>query len=167
MMEQVAQIRHELPTLREVVSLSDWTAFIESGSPTERLPTVQPQEPWLIEFTSGTTGLPKPALLHHTGMINSSRWVAERMDVSPDDRWLNFLPLFYVAGGVIANFAALQSSAASIRAGSVPESHREGAVLVVHYTRDHSENAARTCRPHVDGSPQPTDDHYWRHALST
>jgi hypothetical protein len=98
---------------------------------------------------------------------NSSRWVAERMDVSPDDRWLNFLPLFYVAGGVIANFAALQSSAASIRAGSVPESHREGAVLVVHYTRDHSENAARTCRPHVDGSPQPTDDHYWRHALST
>ena len=41
-------------------------------------------------------------------MINSSRWVAERMDVSPDDRWLNFLPLFYVAGGVIANFAALQ-----------------------------------------------------------
>jgi fatty-acyl-CoA synthase len=114
MMEQVAQIRHELPKLREVVSFSDWTAFIESGSPTERLPTVQAQEPWLIEFTSGTTGLPKPALLHHTGMINSSRWVAERMDVSPDDRWLNFLPLFYVAGGVIANFAALQAGATQV-----------------------------------------------------
>ena len=47
-------------------------------------------------------------------MINSSRWVAERMDVSPADRWLNFLPLFYVAGGVIANFAALQAGATQV-----------------------------------------------------
>src|SRR5260370_42234398 len=118
MMEQVGQIRHELPKLRDVVSFSNWAAFIESGSPTERLPTVQAQEPWLIEFTSGTTGLPKPALLHHTGMINSSRWVAERMDVSPDDRWLNFLPLFYVAGGAASTRAALPSTAASIRTAS-------------------------------------------------
>ena len=45
MMQQVAQIRRELPKLREVVSFFDWTAFIESGSATERLPTYKRKSP--------------------------------------------------------------------------------------------------------------------------
>ena len=47
-------VRPQLPDLREVVLFSDWPEFCASGSATERLPVVRPDDPAQIQYTSGT-----------------------------------------------------------------------------------------------------------------
>src|ERR1051326_967561 len=108
------EVRPRLPGLREAISFEQWPAFVASGSPSERLPSVSPDDPALIEYTSGTTGLPKGAVLHHRGIINSARFTAARYEVSAGERWLNFMPLYYVAGSVISSLGALTSRATQV-----------------------------------------------------
>jgi fatty-acyl-CoA synthase len=54
LMKTLAQVRDGLPSLREVISLADWDGFAGSGSPTERLPQVGPDDEAQIQYTSGT-----------------------------------------------------------------------------------------------------------------
>ena len=96
--ETVAQVRGRLPELREVVSLAGWEAFLTSGSPTERLPAVSPDDPAQILYTSGTTGFPKGAVLHHRGITNNARFSMEILEAGPGDVWVDPMPLFHAAG---------------------------------------------------------------------
>ena len=70
-----------LPELREVVPFSEWAAFCATGSPTQRLPEVRPQDAAQIQYTSGTTGFPKGAVLHHRGITNNARFWAQRQGI--------------------------------------------------------------------------------------
>jgi fatty-acyl-CoA synthase len=72
------QVRPTLPDLREVVSFSEWQSFLHSASAstTDPLPDVQPDDPAQIQYTPGTTGFPKGALLHHRGITNNARFIA-------------------------------------------------------------------------------------------
>ncbi len=93
-------IRADLPDLRHVLDLTTWT-------PTPgivALPTVDPASPAMIQYTSGTTGVPKGALLSHRGLVNNARLFARRFAIAPDSVWLNPLPMFHVGG---CGFAAM------------------------------------------------------------
>jgi acyl-CoA synthetase (AMP-forming)/AMP-acid ligase II len=94
----LAAVRGSLPALREVVPFPDWDTFATSGSPTERLPQVSPFDPAQIQYTSGTTGLPKGAILHHRGIVNNARLTAERVGLPPGTVTLSPMPLFHTAG---------------------------------------------------------------------
>jgi fatty-acyl-CoA synthase len=94
-----AAVRDQLPELREAIRLADWESFMASGVPTERLPSVDPAAPAQILYTSGTTGRPKGALLHHRGLTNNARLTFEALGALPGDVAVNPLPLFHVAGG--------------------------------------------------------------------
>nr|MBA2255917.1 AMP-binding protein [Thermoleophilaceae bacterium] len=59
---------------------------------------IDPDEPWTILFTSGTTGRPKPVALSHRNHVASAIASAWGLGVAPDDRWLCVLPLFHVGG---------------------------------------------------------------------
>jgi fatty-acyl-CoA synthase len=107
-------VRPGLPSLRETVLLTEWTGFLASGNRREPLPPVDPRAPAQILYTSGSTGLPKGAVLHHLGITNSARFVAGRMGVGPGDVWLNFMPLSYVAGSAIGTMAALSAGATQV-----------------------------------------------------
>ena len=63
MAQSLEAVRSELPALREAIAFTEFDAFLASGSPTEPLPEVGPDDPVQIQYTSGTTGFPKGALL--------------------------------------------------------------------------------------------------------
>jgi fatty-acyl-CoA synthase len=101
-------VRSELPDLREVVFFEDWPDFVESGSPSERLPEVTPDDIAQIQYTSGTTGFPKGAMLQHRGITNNSRlYLARRGDVARGAS-INPMPLFHTAGSCMAATGFLQ-----------------------------------------------------------
>ncbi len=107
------EVRPNLPGLREVVLLTEWQRFVSSGGANVKLPHVQPDHIAQIVYTSGTTGLPKGALLHHRGLTNSNRLLASTLGAQVGEGWLNELPLFHL-GGIIGTLAALQLHAKQV-----------------------------------------------------
>jgi fatty-acyl-CoA synthase len=114
------EVRPDLPELREVVSFAGWAPFVGSGSALERLPAVGPSDPAQIQYTSGTTGFPKGVVLHHRGITNNARFIARRYEVAPGERWLNFMPLFHVAGCTISALGSLAAQATQVLCGFEP-----------------------------------------------
>jgi fatty-acyl-CoA synthase len=64
------------------------------------LPVVSPDDPVQIQFTSGTTGRPKGALLRHRGVANVPRFYALRSGISGSGGYVNPFPLFHTGGCV-------------------------------------------------------------------
>lgn len=106
-------VRGELPELRQEVQLRNWEAFLDRAVDRE-LPTVTPQSAAQIQFTSGTTGRPKGALLPHAAVVENAIRGAQRWQVQPGDVWLNAMPMFHVAGSVINALGALAAGAAQL-----------------------------------------------------
>ncbi len=70
-----------------------------------------PSSPFLILFTSGTTGAPKAAALTAANFYWSAVASAFRLGVLPHDRWLLTLPLYHVGGLSILFRSALYGTA--------------------------------------------------------
>jgi fatty-acyl-CoA synthase len=108
MAELLAHVRTGLPHLREAVLFEDWSAFLGSGSPSQPLPVVSPDDPAQVQYTSGTTGTPKGAVLHHRGITNNARLsYAETLAMRPGEPFVNPMPLFHTAGCVLATLAPI------------------------------------------------------------
>lgn len=108
MNEWVTQVRPHLPQLREVVSFESWGEFIASASDFRPLPQVTPDAPAQIQYTSGTTGAPKGALLHHRGLTNNARFVLRRFRAVEGDVFAHAMPFFHTAGCVLSVLGPLQ-----------------------------------------------------------
>ena len=108
MAELVEHLRPDLPHLRETVLFEDWRAFLDSGSPGQPLPVVSPDDAAQIQYTSGTTGTPKGAVLHHRGLTNNARLsYARKLAMQPGEAFVNPMPLFHTAGCVLATLAPI------------------------------------------------------------
>ena len=107
MAEMVQQVRGDLPALREVVSFADWEEFCAESAPDQVLPEVSPDAPAQIQYTSGTTGFPKGAVLHHRGIVNNARLYSARLGVGPGGVQLSAMPLFHTAGCVMSVLGAV------------------------------------------------------------
>lgn len=68
--------------------------------------------PLLLAYTSGTTGRPKGALLKQSALMANALNSAHAHDLTPEDRFLTFLPLFHVGGLNIQTLPALMGGAA-------------------------------------------------------
>jgi len=101
MLESLHAVRGELPHLREVVCFDDWAAFLDSGSPSTTLPQPTPLDVVQIQYTSGTTGFPKGAMLRHRGIVNNARLLVDGMGLSDGGAWVNPMPLFHTGGCVL------------------------------------------------------------------
>jgi fatty-acyl-CoA synthase len=114
MAASLEQVRPELDDLREAISFADWGSFLSSGSPSTAFPDVQPSDPAQIQYTSGTTGFPKGAFLHHRGIVNNARFTKDRFEVRDGDVWLNPMPLFHTGGCVLGVLGAVWARATHI-----------------------------------------------------
>ncbi|OYN76239.1 AMP-binding protein [Mycolicibacterium sphagni] len=98
--ELVATVREQVPSLRDVYQLrSDLPALARRGGAVElSCRTVDPTQPMMVQFTSGTTGVPKAAQLTHQGLATTGRDLLRRLGVQPGDRIAHGFPLFHVGG---------------------------------------------------------------------
>lgn len=98
----VEAVRFKIPTLEVALCTADMEAQKAAGRADYVLPTAQPGDLVQIQYTSGTTGFPKGAMLHHRGVINNARMIATRADFPIGGVWLNAMPLFHIGGGVVS-----------------------------------------------------------------
>ena len=118
-LEMVTSLRPRLRELEVAVALDPVGGLlalddlIETGSGSDVAP---PEiDPWAVgslQYTSGTTGFPKGALLKHHGMMANAWGTSGRLKVTPADRWLTFIPLFHCAGCIMTIMGCLQRGAA-------------------------------------------------------
>jgi long-chain acyl-CoA synthetase len=111
-------------TPKELELEEGWHHFsqlLENTSST-KLPRVEvvPQDPALIQFTGGTTGLPKGAVLTHANLVAATLqctlWGSLTMGLTPPERRsvLAVLPFFHVYGTVVVLSWAMFNCATQI-----------------------------------------------------
>jgi len=72
------------------------------------LPAPDPDGPALVMYTSGTTGLPKGAVLSRRAIAADLDGLADAWGWTPDDHLVHGLPLFHVHGLVLGVLGALR-----------------------------------------------------------
>jgi fatty-acyl-CoA synthase len=77
-------------------------------------PQLKPDEAINIQFTSGTTGLPKGATLSHYNILNNGYFVGRGLKLTERDRICIPVPLYHCFGMVMGNLAAISHGAAMI-----------------------------------------------------
>ncbi|HEY3597793.1 MAG TPA: AMP-binding protein [Paraburkholderia sp.] len=173
MLATLAEIRADLPHLREVSPLTDLPRAAVKETRTQHLPLVLPDDVAQIQYTSGTTGFPKGALLSHRGLANTARFYAEAIGAREGDVWVNPMPLFHTAGCGLTTLGALQTGGTQVlppafdagRMLELIESERGSIVLCVPTMAiamlEHPERAARDVSSWrlltLGGAPVPTE----------
>ncbi|WP_297695228.1 long-chain fatty acid--CoA ligase [Phenylobacterium sp.] len=104
----IREIRGEIPSVEQIVVIGEQTedaisydALLATGAASE--PLRRPKEDelcWLL-YTSGTTGLPKGAMLSHRNIMAAITNSMCSWEAAPDDVCLFTFPLFHVAGYVM------------------------------------------------------------------
>ena len=99
-----------LGAIREIVDMNDAAALHAGGREGARaLPEVAPGDAAQIQYTSGTTGFPKGAVLSHRGLVNNARYYASRCGVTERTTWINPMPMFHTSGCGMLTLGSLQA----------------------------------------------------------
>ncbi len=99
--------------------------------------TLQPDDPINIQFTSGTTGSPKGAVLSHFNILNNADLTAQGMAMTEADTLVCPLPLYHCAGMVISSLSCVAVGATIVYPdeafdpSSVPAAVQEEAATVL------------------------------------
>ncbi|MGD0429770.1 MAG: AMP-binding protein [Acetobacteraceae bacterium] len=120
----------KLPALRSVVQIGGaapgtlpFDSVYTMGGATERATLtdlagkLQFDDPINIQFTSGTTGLPKGATLSHHNILNNGYFLALGMQYTEHDKVCIPVPMYHCFGMVIGSLACLTSGAAIVFPG--------------------------------------------------
>ncbi len=126
-------VRGRCPALRRVIVLEDdWDVFLAEGARVgdeqlaQREAQLQFDEPINVQFTSGTTGLPKGATLSHHNIVNNAFFVAEALRFDERDRACVPVPFYHCFGMVLGTLACATHGACLVVPG---ESFDPAAVL--------------------------------------
>jgi fatty-acyl-CoA synthase len=112
MLAIVEELQPRCPELRDVIRLDRWEDFLASADVYKgELTEPAPSDPVMIQYTSGTTGFPKGALLHHRGLANNGAHVADRMGLSDGGVMVGMMPLFHTGGCVCTVLTAVSKRA--------------------------------------------------------
>ena len=80
-------------------------------------PMLQFDDPINIQFTSGTTGVPKGASLTHHNILNNGYFIGRAMRLTEADRLCIPVPLYHCFGMVLGNLACTTHGAAMVYPG--------------------------------------------------
>jgi len=95
-------LRSRVRSVRHIVTANDLArAALASPSP------AGPDEPALIQYTSGSTGAPKGVLLSHANLLANIRGIGDAIQIRPDDVAVSWLPLYHDMGLIGSWLSAL------------------------------------------------------------
>jgi len=106
--EIARSVRADLPLLREVVDLDDHAALFATSATPRARPVVTSSDATQVQYTSGTTGFPKGAVLSHRNLTNNARMSLTRLGAQAGDTYLNVMPMFHTAGCSIGLLGSVQ-----------------------------------------------------------
>ncbi len=119
-----------LPALRHVIQIGDdapgtfaFDTILRQGRDpdrqrlTELKSILQFDEPVNIQFTSGTTGLPKGATLTHHNILNNGYFIGEAMRYTDRDKVCIPVPMYHCFGMVIGVLACMTHGSAIVFPG--------------------------------------------------
>lgn len=101
----LSEISDDLTDLHHVLEIDD--PALASAAQTSPLPEVLPSDAALIQYTSGTTGRPKGALLTHRGLVNSTKSSEQVFGMDRGSVWLNTVPMYTTSGSVFVTMMSI------------------------------------------------------------
>ena len=104
--EFVGEVGDALPAIRHRIDLTDH-AQLFAGEGEGKLRDPKPSDPAQIQYTSGTTGFPKGAVLTHEGIVQNSYDGLSRIGVEAGDVVMHHMPLFHCMGCAILGCGAV------------------------------------------------------------
>jgi len=121
----------DLPDLQSVIVCGEdphpgcftFSEIVEQGSkmPAAALDTISatldPDDPINIQFTSGTTGLPKGATLTHRNIVNNANFVTAAMALTEADRLCIPVPFYHCFGMVMGTLGCVTKGAVMVIPG--------------------------------------------------
>jgi len=118
----VAEVRGDCPDLREVVFLGDpqWEQLLVTGRSADRgllarrEAELSADDPINIQYTSGTTGFPKGAMLTHHNLLNNGFFVGEGCGYTEADRICIPVPYYHCFGMGMGNLGATSHGATMV-----------------------------------------------------
>src|SRR5213078_3020507 len=120
--------REKFPHLRRLIFLGDqpapgflnwnelltWAERVAPDAASERQASLDFDDVINIQYTSGTTGFPKGAMLTHHNILNNGFWIGERMRFSHRDRLCIPVPFYHCFGMVLGNLACVLHGATMV-----------------------------------------------------
>jgi fatty-acyl-CoA synthase len=127
------EVRPRCPGLEQSIVLEEgWEGLLDEGDGVpeallyEREAGLQFDDPINIQYTSGTTGLPKGATLSHHNVLNNGFFIGAALRYSERDRVCIPVPFYHCFGMVLGNLACTTHGACIVVPG---ESYDPVAVL--------------------------------------
>ena len=105
----------EIPAITRRILLDDHAAIF-SGEASGQLRPAAPKDAAQIQYTSGTTGFPKGALLHHHGLVQNAIDAVARGGITQGDSFVHHMPLFHTTGCAVLALGGLASGATMLLA---------------------------------------------------
>jgi len=100
-MQEIADaVCDEIPGIVHRILLTDHDALY-MGEHSGEFRDPKPSDAVQIQYTSGTTGFPKGALLHHNGLVRNGIDTMTRAGVRQGDTFIHNMPLFHTTGCAI------------------------------------------------------------------
>ena len=100
-MQEIADsVCDQIPAVAHRILLTDHDTLF-AGEDRGALRDPEPSDAVQIQYTSGTTGFPKGALLHHHGLVRNGLDAMARGGLQPGDTFVHNMPLFHTTGCAI------------------------------------------------------------------
>lgn len=118
----LATVRHEVPSLKHLIvkgsevapapdTVTDWQEVSVDAKADSRSARMSPDDPFMVIFTSGTTGKPKGAVHVHGGFpVKIAHDSAVHFDVKPGDVFCWPADMGWIAGALILGAALLRGA---------------------------------------------------------
>ena len=114
--DKLAEIMAQVDRPIRVIETTDdaGPAWPEADKPLVKVARPSPHDTALLLYTSGSTGLPKGAMISHSAVVNGGRNVTEGHQLTADDRALCVLPVYHINGAMVTVSAPLYSGSSVV-----------------------------------------------------